>query len=131
MSKFLFLFFLTFILIISCSDSTKIVDPPPTPLVYQFSDYIHFDTTKFYILAHEQDSLNARPEPFMYWDFSLGEPFVDINGNNVYDVGIDIRDITIKYLLVQLQRIFHQILILLNMPIQFLPIVKIISLISG
>ncbi len=36
-------------------------------------------------------NINTRsPEPYIDGDSSLGEPFIDVNANNVYDAGIDI-----------------------------------------
>ena len=34
------------------------------------------------------------PEPYVDGDVNLGEPFVDMNGNEVYDEGIDYFDVT-------------------------------------
>lgn len=34
-------------------------------------------------------SVTSRGEPYIDGDSSLGEPFIDVNGNGVYDVGID------------------------------------------
>ncbi len=90
MYKYISLLSLVLIVFISCSDSNKIVDPPPTQLAYQFSDYIYFDTTNIYIVATSYDGNSYFPEIYVYWEEVIGEPFTDLNGNGVYDPGIDI-----------------------------------------
>ncbi len=87
-----------FILFISCDNTNKIVDPLPVEnLAYQFSDYIHFDTTNAYLVGEAYSNFpNQNTEMYLYWEGVVGEQFIDVDSNGVYDRGIDlfIRDTT-------------------------------------
>ena len=79
------------LLSIACKQST---DPPPeTPINDEFtfnsSDYIHFPTGKFIIMKYTNQYENTWGEMVINWEKSFGEPFTDINGNGIYDPGID------------------------------------------
>lgn len=74
---------------LSCSDNAT--NPVQEVETYQLNDYIYFDTTSFYLTAVTYDSSYPNPvEPFVFWEESLGEPFEDVNGNGVFDPGVDI-----------------------------------------
>lgn len=96
-STFLFLI----LMILSCGDDS-VVDPPEVTgdttqvpeLSYAFADYIHFDTTGYILQETKFNSNNTdywgKTEPFLNYEKNLGEPFTDLNGNGVYDPGIDL-----------------------------------------
>lgn len=54
------------------------------PVVYIYADTAHYQLT-FAVLSDSR----AFPEPVVNWEQSLGEPFTDVNGNGVFDPGID------------------------------------------
>jgi hypothetical protein len=74
----------------SCSKKST---HPIQPTVYLMKDYFPLNVGDewFWEVTILQDSI---PEPFVDGDISLGEPFVDNNGNGIYDPGIDYFDIT-------------------------------------
>lgn len=73
-------------LALSCGDSPTGGYAPRLTFV----DFVHFDTTKYLLVKQLKDPHEFGSEPFLSWEQSFGEPFIDVNGNMVYDEGIDI-----------------------------------------
>lgn len=69
---------------LSCDDDTVVSDQPET---YAFTDYIWIDTASFLTV---KATGGANTEPYLDGDYIIGEPFIDQNGNGVYDNGVDI-----------------------------------------
>ncbi len=71
---------------LTCDEDKPII--PITP-EYSLTDFVHFDKMKFVL---RRDSLNGFSNwgEYVLCDRSLGESFTDVNGNGVYDEGIDI-----------------------------------------
>lgn len=85
----LLLAFSAIILQVGCSenDNGNPVAPVPT---YYYSELAVFDTTKAIFSKLDYPSSSSKiPEPLVNWEQSLGEPFTDINGNGIYDAGIE------------------------------------------
>lgn len=88
MFKLFVLIILSVLIVFSCDDNA--VEPSgEQTLTYQYADYVFVDTSVYYLLKHLETGDNCAPEPVMNWEQSLGEPFTDVNGNGVYDIGID------------------------------------------
>ena len=68
----------------SCDDGTVVSDRPETRA---FADYIWIDTASFLTV---KATGGANTEPYLDGDYIIGEPFIDQNGNGIYDSGIDI-----------------------------------------
>ena len=94
MSIYIKIFFVFLLLFLSCSKTPVSTDNLPddfTPEVtYNFSDYIHFDTSRTYVVADTKDGFYYKPEIFVYWEQVIGEPFIDVDSNGVYTAGVDI-----------------------------------------
>lgn len=65
---------------------------PVQPTVYLMKDYFPLNEGDWWIWEVVVD--DSIPEPFLDGDINLGEPFIDNNGNGVYDPGIDYFDAT-------------------------------------
>ena len=83
------------ILILFClasSCSTKKTTGPVQPTVYLMKDYFPLNEGDEWTWEVEgvRDSV---PEPYIDGDINLGEPFLDINGNGVYDHGEPFEDL--------------------------------------
>jgi len=76
------------LLVIGCGDQES--STAPVAVDYTYAKYIHFDTSEYRFV--KRDILNALdkiPEPLVNWEQSLGEPFTDINGDGIYEQGVD------------------------------------------
>jgi len=76
------------IMITGCGDDEYGTEP--VPVDYTYANFVHFDPTEYRFV--KRDILNAFdkiPEPLVNWEQSLGEPFTDLNGNGIYDPGVD------------------------------------------
>ena len=69
-----------------CDDSAT----GPDLAAVQFADYVHFDTSGFYLLKSDYGTGNSYPEVYLWWEENFGEPFTDVNDNGVYDPGLDL-----------------------------------------
>jgi len=59
--------------------------------VWDRGDYLHDQNGNGILDADRTPIINNRdPEPYTDGDSIIGEPFEDINGNNVYDAGVDV-----------------------------------------
>ncbi len=59
--------------------------------VWDQGDYLHDKNGNGVLDANLESHINKRtPEPYTDGDSVIGEPFTDLNGNNVYDPGTDI-----------------------------------------
>jgi len=75
------------------SCSTKKTTEPVQPTVYLMKDYFPLNQGDEWIW--EMDVLkDSIPEPYVDGDINLGEPFIDMNENGIYDEGIDYFDYT-------------------------------------
>lgn len=71
---------------------TKKTTSPVQPTMYLMKDYFplnKMDSWRWEVVVN--DSI---PEPFWDGDINLGEPFIDVNKNGIYDEGIDYFDYT-------------------------------------
>jgi hypothetical protein len=60
------------------------------PVTYTYQQFVHFDSTEYrFVKRDDPRALTKIPEPLVNWEKSLGEPFTDVNGNGVYEPGID------------------------------------------
>ncbi len=66
--------------------SDKATTSPQAELRF-YKDFVHFDTTEF-VRINIQDGTNSY-EPILNCDKSLGEPFIDLNGDGNYTAGVD------------------------------------------
>jgi hypothetical protein len=82
------------LLILLClvSSCTKKSTCPVQPTVYLMEDY--FPLNKMDSWTWEVVADDSIPEDFLDGDINLGEPFIDKNGNGIYDAGIDYFDVT-------------------------------------
>jgi hypothetical protein len=95
MKKFLaqkILWLLVLIPFFLTGNCTKKSTSPVQPTVYLMKNYFPLNPGDEWIL--EVSVVDSLPEPFVDGDVNLGEPFLDNNGNGVYDQGIDYFDIT-------------------------------------
>jgi len=75
------------IIAVSCGEFSKPIVPQITEPIL-FDDYVRFDTSRFMI---QRSTIGLGwVEWYLSCESSLGEPFTDVNGNGVYDPGIDI-----------------------------------------
>jgi len=59
--------------------------------VWDEGDYLHDQNGNGILDADRVSTINNRdPEPYIDGDSIIGEPFIDVNGNDTYDDGIDI-----------------------------------------
>jgi hypothetical protein len=59
-------------------------------LDYLYSQFVHFDSTEYRLVKRDYPrAIDKIPEPLVNWEQSLGEPFTDMNGNEIYEPGID------------------------------------------
>lgn len=81
------------LLSLASSCTTQKTTGPAQPTVYLMKDYFPLNEADEWIweVAELQDST---PEPFLDGDVNLGEPFIDMNENGIYDEGIDYFDST-------------------------------------
>ncbi len=71
---------------VSCNDSpTGGGDVRPT-----FAEFVRFDASQYAMAKLFAWPEEPGSEPFLPREQSFGEPFTDVNGNGVYDLGIDI-----------------------------------------
>lgn len=89
------------VVVISCGTSgpPKIVDsggdPDDTVITIEFADYVHFDTSSYILMSYNYgESWGILGELYVWWEEVFGEPYIDFNGNHVYDEGIDFFFIT-------------------------------------
>ena len=86
MRTFVLLLSLGVALLWSCDQSEKPTEPSePEESTPAYADYVWFDTASYLISAQ----FSGDWEPFVDGDSIIGEPFIDMNGNGVYDLGID------------------------------------------
>jgi hypothetical protein len=70
-------------------DSPTGTDVIPQPTDFEL--YIHFDTIRYFVTLADFSIFYPNVyERAVNWEQSLGEPYTDVNGNGVYDEGIDI-----------------------------------------
>jgi len=73
--------------IFGCSTEDSTVGPE---VVSDFEAYIRFDTSHFiFTLVNVEFYENEIYEKAVNWERCLGEPFIDMNGNGIYEAGID------------------------------------------
>ena len=73
------------ILFVGCAEN--VANPPEEKTTYAIADYFPLQMSDEWTWgAHSRDSI---PEPYRDGDSCLGEPFIDVNGNGVYDLGVD------------------------------------------
>jgi len=59
--------------------------------VWDQGDFLYDKNGNGLLDAELVSNINTRtPEPWINGDSILGEPFIDVNGNNIYDIGVDI-----------------------------------------
>ncbi len=73
-------------MLLSCGKSAPTGESEPT---YTFADFVHFDITERILVRCLPPRSLETSEMVLTWEQSLGEPFIDINGNGVYDQYID------------------------------------------
>lgn len=88
------------VLVLFCcnSDPPKIVDSGgnsgDTATLIESAEFVHLDTSSFILVTWYTPGNNTpyvyMPEYYLWWEKVIGEPFTDVNGNGVYDWGIDI-----------------------------------------
>ena len=62
----------------------------PVPVDYTYENFVIFDSSEYRFVKRDiTNALNKIPEPLVNWEQSLGEPFIDRNGNGIYEPGID------------------------------------------
>jgi hypothetical protein len=60
------------------------------PITYTYREVVHFNSSEYTFVKRDYpNSLSKIPEPLVNWEQSLGEPFTDMNGNGIYEPGID------------------------------------------
>lgn len=77
------------LLVASCGEDGKQPVLPVAPGL-TYSAYAHFDTSGYRIVQTRYNDDSCRPELFLWWEKNFGEPFTDMNGNGVYDRGVDV-----------------------------------------
>ena len=65
---------------------------PTEPTVYLMKDYFPLNDGDEWIWETGVGDSSV-PEPFVDGDINLGEPFVDVNQNGIYDFGEDYEDL--------------------------------------
>ena len=70
----------------SCGSES--VSPDENENTVAYNDYIWFDTG-YHMAKYQGQAEVIYPEPVLDWEKSLGEPFIDNNGNGIFDNGID------------------------------------------
>ncbi len=89
--RVLYLFIMIFaagIYITGCGDEETTTGPGA--VTYTYSEFVHFDSTEYRLVKRDiPDLFREIPEPLVNGEQSLGEPFTDMNGNGVYEAGID------------------------------------------
>ncbi len=74
--------------IVGCEDKNYSTDPEE--ISYDFGQYVHFDSTEYRMVKRDLPRYNdVIPEPLVNWEQSLGEPFTDLNGDGIYEAGVD------------------------------------------
>lgn len=74
----------------SCSgEDDRLVSGPDDRLGF-LRDYVHFDYMRHYLIRSNFRYYEQTSEEYVWWEASLGEPYTDMNGNGVYDIGTDI-----------------------------------------
>ncbi len=86
MKRLLILLLAVVSLLWSCDKENGPTEPEPELQTARYADYIWFDTSSYLITVQQSGSA----EPYIDGDRIIGEPFTDVNGNGVYDSGIDI-----------------------------------------
>jgi hypothetical protein len=71
--------------------NTRKTTSPVEPTVYLMKDYFPLNEGDEWIWKVVADSV---AEPFIDGDINVGEPFLDMNDNGIYDEGIDSFDVT-------------------------------------
>lgn len=71
-----------------CSDD-KITEPEEEVIEYTFDNFVNFDNIGYVLLKANQVGLVNYPEFYLWWEKNMGEPFTDVNGNGIYDAGVD------------------------------------------
>jgi len=91
-TKMLLLFLLfAGLLSFSCGILDSDSPAPGQKIQVEFSDYAFIDTSSYILLKVDESYSNPPPiESYIWYEYIIGEPFTDINGNGVYDRGIDI-----------------------------------------
>ena len=65
------------------------VDPTADQVIFYSSDrFALLDTTR-YILIKQILPLEPMNEAYLNWEQSFGEPYIDLNGNGIFDVTVD------------------------------------------
>ncbi|MDH3891748.1 MAG: hypothetical protein OEV49_11750 [candidate division Zixibacteria bacterium] len=78
---------LVIVVVQNCTEDTS-PNGPQAPQPVLFADYVHFDTTSYMILRTTMAPPAA--EAYVWCEKSVGEPFIDNNGNGVFDPGVDL-----------------------------------------
>ena len=80
---------LPYLLILGCSSGGGSGDSVgPEPQFPKAADYFFANDTSQIMVLRFTDSRDTC-EPFVNWEEIIGEPYTDVNGNGVYDNGID------------------------------------------
>lgn len=80
---FTILIVLSAVLFFCCSDDDRVVNPTSQPLI--IGDLINFDTTVPIMVQVYAPGRFPVGEPFVRQECHIAEPFIDVNGNGVYD----------------------------------------------
>lgn len=75
------------VFIVTCDEDKSPIDSQDEDQI-MFDDYVFFDTSL--LIIQRSTSAGRGTEWYLACESSLGEPFIDVNGNGVYDPGIDI-----------------------------------------
>lgn len=76
--------------IFGCSDDDNSITQPTKSWPLILGDVVHFDTSVPVLVAVLDPNGRKGREPFVDQEKHFGEPFLDINGNGVYDPRIDV-----------------------------------------
>ncbi len=77
-------------LIYGCGIEDASVNPDINPEITDFDAFIQFDTAHYmFTLVDMRDYQTQVYEKAVNWEQSLGEPFIDVNGNGIYEASID------------------------------------------
>ena len=86
----LLIIFTIILLFCACGIFDSSAPSPSEKNLPLYTDYIYIDTTRSILLKSDVGYYRHSAEPYLWWEDVIGEPFTDINGNGVYDRGIDI-----------------------------------------
>lgn len=74
--------------LIGCEEDERIVEQSLP--AYSFETVVHFDTSEFVLVKSYDSERLFAGEKVVNWEVWFGEPFVDVNGNGIYEQGLDL-----------------------------------------